>query len=124
MINSCKKDSDSSAIYAKWNLVNDSIASSIGPSSHNSNYIGKSDDYYYFKTNDTLYIKEDQLYETLHYEILSNNKIIIDSISIWQNNKFLPSNITTLTDHALSIHIYNTLLTPWGTYERFINLSR
>lgn len=119
----CSKDNTVS-IAGNWNLINDSVHSSVGIEVFANNYKGLNSDYFYFNNDGRLYIKEDTLYDTLHYQILSNNRIIIDSISLSENGTFVPSNITTLTSHKASIEVTMDLPNPGGTYARFINLTR
>ena len=112
---SCSKDSGTT-IKGNWNLVNDSVYSNIGIEVYNHNYIGLSNDYFYFNNDGKLYFKEGNLYDTLNYQILSNNRIIIDSISIPDNGEYVPSTISLLTSHNATIQIAPVNTNPGGTY--------
>ena len=122
--NSCKKTS-AVTLYGKWNIVNDSIASSIGIAYYHQNYIGTLHDYFDFRTNDTLYIKENELYDTVPYEFPDGNKIILQHMGIMDNGTTLPSDILQLTTHNAIIDINsNVFNNPAGVYRRTISLSR
>jgi len=122
-LTNCKKDNTAS-IIGNWSLINDSVYSNIGIYTTTHNYKGLNSDYFYFNNDGHLYIKEDRLFDTLNYRLLSNNRIIIDSISILENGEYLPSNITTLTAHNASLEVVPDHLNPGGTYARYINLRR
>jgi hypothetical protein len=49
------------SIVGEWNLVNDSLGWGVGPNVTNSNYVGKSGDYFDFRTNNKVYIKKEQI---------------------------------------------------------------
>ena len=123
MATMCKKDSAIS-IVSNWSLINDSINSNFGGATHDSNYKGLNSDYFNFSTDGKLYIREGNLYDTSNYQVLSGNKIIIDSISATDNGEYVPSTISVLTPTKATIIVTNAVLNPGGGYERIINLSR
>ena len=122
-LTNCKKD-DTASIVGNWSLINDSVYSNVGIYSTAHNYKGLNSDYFYFSDDGWLYVKEDSLFDTLNYRLLSNNRIIIDSISIVENGEYMPSNITTLTAHKASLAMVPGVQNPGGIYARYINLRR
>src|SRR5450432_412178 len=115
---SCKKD-QTGVITGKWNLVNDSVVSGTGPQIGIKNYIGVSGDYFDFRTNGYLYIKEGAKLDTLSYNVSFGNKILISSFG-WSGST---SDITNLAAHNATIHAPN-IINPGGYYERFVYLER
>ena len=120
----CKKDS-TTTIVTDWNLVNDSINSSIGIAWQHSNYKGMNSDFFNFSANGKLYFKEGTTYDSCNYNVLDGNKIILESFSLKENGAFVPSTISVLTATTATIIISTDgMQNPGGSYERIINLSR
>ena len=125
---SCKKSSlsanDTQAIILKkWNLLNDSTFIGVGLNNHPVNYTGQPGDYFDFKTDGYLYIKEGQLLDTLSYTLTSDTTILIASFGIIFNSVPEIVHITNLGTHRVTI---NTpfILTPGGIFGRKVNLTR
>jgi hypothetical protein len=115
---SCKKDA-SVSIAGKWNVINDSITSGIGPGIQDQNYIGLQDDYFDFRADGNVYTREGTQLDTLSYAIYPGNKITIASFG-WSGTM---SDILKLTSHYATIHAPNNN-NPGGYYERTLNLVR
>ena len=74
---SCQKKDTAPSIVGKWLIINDSTTitgKDSFPSSH-SNYIGTADDYYDFRNNGELYVKEANYMDTMAYEVTGNNQV-------------------------------------------------
>ncbi len=115
------------SITGKWNIVNDSLVSGIGSSSYSyENYVGSAGDYFDFRSDGYVYLKEGSLLDTLSYQLQDSNKIIIESFGFVINGVATTSDITVLTAHNFSIRTNNdSFVNPAGAvYRRFLNLSR
>ena len=102
---SCKKSGDTGQVtlIAKWHLVNDSTAygGALAAPLTKTNYIGLPDDYFDFRADGKLYIKEGAKYDTLAY----NNTAAGDSVIINNfNYNNYPSVIKPLTSHNATIY--------------------
>ncbi len=91
---SCKKNSPADGINAgrinatitgKWNILSDSTFSGIGMNNRAVNYTGKTGDYFDFRTDGNLYIKESTIFDTLAYSVSSDTTISIVSFGIVLN---------------------------------------
>ncbi|MGZ3874728.1 MAG: hypothetical protein ACXVJD_17545 [Mucilaginibacter sp.] len=125
-LHSCKKDGDKISpltIEGKWNMVSDSTFTGVGYSNHPVNYTGRAGDYFDFRTNGYLYTKEAGISDTLSYQLISDNKIIIASFGVTLNGVPEVSNITTFDAHHLTIDA-PAVLTPGGQFGRKITLRR
>ena len=115
---SCKKDQDG-VIAGKWSLVNDSVIVGVGPHIGTKNYIGVAGDYFDFRTDGNVYVKEGAKLDTLSYKIIFAKRILISPFG-WGG---ATSDITKLTAHNATIHAPN-IISPGGYDERFVNLTR
>ena len=119
---SCKKSSDVSpvALVAKWNLVNDStvFGGPLAAPLTNKNYVGVPGDYFDFRANGKVYIKEGTKYDTLAYNMATGDSVIINNFNY--NN--YPSVIKPLTSHNASI--YSTFSVFEIYYFRVVNLKK
>ena len=79
---SCKNSGVNPAggITGKWNIKVDSTTSGIGPIESTQAYIGQSGDYYDFRSNNKLYIKEGNSLDTFAYKIVADNKLTISIV--------------------------------------------
>lgn len=75
---SCSKTSNHTAdVMGKWSVINDStrfIGRDTFPSYH-YNYVGQPSDYYDFRSNGMMYVKEGGLLDTMAYEVLSSGQV-------------------------------------------------
>src|SRR5476649_2744188 len=82
---SCKKSGESGPVtlVAKWNLVNDSTASggALASPLTKTNYVGVPGDYFDFRADGKLYIKEGAKYDTLTYNTTSGDSVIINNFN-------------------------------------------
>jgi hypothetical protein len=73
----CQKKEAAPSILGKWLILNDSTkitGRDSFPSSH-SNFIGTASDYYDFRSDGKLYVKEDDYLDTMAYEVTGNNQV-------------------------------------------------
>jgi hypothetical protein len=69
-------------LVAKWQIVNDSMIYHNTPEGSTTNYRGKPGDYFDFRTDGKLYIKETDTYDTLTYKMLTDTTAIIENFGI------------------------------------------
>ncbi|MGI4749538.1 MAG: hypothetical protein ACRYFB_02795 [Janthinobacterium lividum] len=124
-LTSCKKDvADINAtILGKWNVLNDSIFEGVGISNHPANYTGKTGDYFDFRNDGKLYIKEGLKLDTSTYQLTSDTTILIPAFGITLNGVTEASHITNLTTHYAAVTA-PTVATPGGLFGRKVDLSR
>jgi len=119
---SCKKSGDSGPVtlVAKWSLVNDSTAhgGALASPLTKTNYVGVPGDYFDFRANGKLYIKEGSKYDTLTYNMTSGDSVIINTFNY--NN--YPSVIKPLTTNSATI--YSTFMVFEIYYFRIVNLKK
>ena len=125
---SCKKSSlctnDTHAtIVKKWNILNDSTFIGVGVNNHRVNYAGQAGDYFDFRTDGYVYIKEGSILDTLSYRLTSDTTILIASFGIILNGIPEISRITNLTTHGVTINA-PMVVTPGGLFGRKVNLTR
>jgi len=119
---SCKKSGDSGPVtlIAKWSLINDSTAygGALASPLTQKNYVGVPGDYFDFRADGKLYIKEGSKYDTLAYNKASGDSVIINAFNY--NNT--PSVIKPIT--ANSATIYSTFMVFEIYNFRIVNLKR
>jgi len=120
---SCKKIGATTPItlVARWDLLNDSSASLVygGVVKANNNYIGVPGDYFDFRADGKVYIKEGAKYDTLTYHMVAPDSVSINTFNV--NN--YPDVIDPFTTHSASIHSSNFPFF-WVTDFRMVNLKR
>jgi len=123
---SCKKDSNVAVgIPGKWNLVNDSLYSVPLPLTFKPVYItGVAGDYFDFRNDYKVYIKEGTKLDTLPYVLTSASTIQISSFGTLNN--VTPDSKFVMTANSLTITTSPgaTFITPAGIYYRVVHLSR
>jgi hypothetical protein len=121
---SCKKSGDAGPVtlVAKWSLVNDSTAfgGALASPLIKKNYVGVPGDYFDFRADGKLYIKEGAKYDTLAYNMnmTAGDSVIINNFNY--NN--YPSVIKPITAHNASI--YSTFMVFEIYYFRKVNLKK
>lgn len=118
-----KEDHLNPTIFGKWNIVTDSGYSGVGLSNHAVNYSGKPGDYFDFRTDGFLYIKEGAGTETLSYTTTSATTMQISSFGIILNGVPQETQVTNLSAHTATLDA-PTLFTSGGAFGRKVNLSR
>lgn len=85
-------------LLGKWSLVKDSTSSSfIGPAVNITEYTGTADDYYDFKADGKVYIKENGVYSTMAYTMATDTSAFLGDVNF-------PSVINPLTSHSATIN--------------------
>ena len=125
---SCSKqyvsnNSAANAIIGKWNLISDSGYTGVGIGNHLVGYIGQPGDYFDFRTNQNVYIKEGTNYDTLGYKIVFDSTIIIADFNLILNGVQDTSKIVNLTPESVTI-VAPVFYTPGGAFGRTVNLGR
>ncbi len=125
VIFSCKKGSDVSitnSLMGKWNIKVDSLDYGIGPVQKTKIYIGIQNDYYDFRNDNKLYIKEGNQLDTFNYKVISQNKLEITT----SNPNSIPQDlfIDNMNSSSADITITETLLNPGGNDVRWVSLRR
>jgi|SRR6185312_5162630 hypothetical protein len=121
---SCKKSSanPTGEIAGKWNIKVDSTASGVGPVQSMNVYVGSSDDYFDFRSDNKLYIKEGATLQTFDYKQVAGNKITISmpgSADIYQN-----CFIDAITPNSATINFFPKLINPGGNTTKVVYLTR
>jgi hypothetical protein len=121
--NNSLNDGNSIGPVSKWQIVNDSIANSmVRTFALTSNYVGVAGDYFDFRTDGFCYTKEGSTYDTLAYQLVSPQSIILQKFGLIINGVTEASNFTQNSNTA-SITTQN-MLTPGGTFFRVVNLKK
>jgi hypothetical protein len=126
IITSCKKElqSNGTTISGKWNVLTDSSFAGVGAGNHAVNYTGQPGDFFDFKSDGYLYIKEGSNTNKLSYTITSDTTIVIDSFGGVTLNGVSNTNfITNLTAHSVTITA-PFFATPGGVFGRKVSLAR
>jgi len=123
ILNACEK-SGSDVIAGRWHVINDSSIIT-GPSISYDVFDGSDDDYFNFSSNGSLYIKENSIYDTVNYQIISPDTLLLPGIGFSINGITEPS-IFTIKDRRLRIVVNppGNVITPGHQYQRIINLKR
>jgi hypothetical protein len=125
---SCSKQSVSinstaATIMGKWNLISDSGYTGVGTGNHLVGYIGQPGDYFDFRTDQNVYIKEGSSYDTIGYKIVTDSTIIIADFGLILNGVQDTSKIVNLTPDRVTI-VSPVLYTPGGAFGRTVHLTR
>jgi len=131
----CKKSNSSTelmhshpaiaSIAGKWSVIKDSSFSAIGASPGNvQEYIGQPDDYWDFRTDARVYIKEGAKLDTLEYKLLSDSTIDIHAFGWILNGATPTSTIQPLTFTNAVIYSARDIFLPGGVYFRTLFLKR
>jgi hypothetical protein len=117
------KNSTAATIMGKWNLISDSVFTGVGPGNHLVGYIGLPGDYFDFRTDQNVYIKEGSSYDTLGYKIVTDSTIIIADFGLILNGVQDTSKIVNLTPDSVTI-VTPVFDTPGGAFGRMVHLGR
>ena len=137
---SCKKDF-SNSIVGKWSIVKDSTFLAGVPPFFNAGpgraYIGVEGDYYDFRPDGNLYIKEDTYSDTLTYNVSSGNQLnliyssyntVSDSLGniISQTHPTKSYTLVTLsaTNLTMSSNLTSNILTPVGYLANRLEMKK
>ncbi len=116
------------AIQGKWTLKLDSIAQGVsGPSpQYSSDYAGTAADYFDFRSDNKLYIKEGAHLDTFNYTVNSLNNISISPTNAAENGltSSLNGTINPLNNNSASIHFVPSMISFGLYYSRTVNLTK
>lgn len=122
LLMTCKKAAQPVTLVHKWNVLSDSTDNLF--SGNRRYYTGQTGDYFDFRTDNKIYLKEGSLLDTMSYSINADGTAEI-------YYKYFPSSLTgqaTDTKVQLSANnatlLSNSGLTPEGAYGRGVRLSR
>ena len=107
----------------KWNVVSDEGFTGIGQNNQPVYYTGQPGDYFDFKENGRLYIKESARTDTAAYLLTSDTTIQITGVGLVLNGVQAVSVIENLSSHTVTLRAA-TVLTPGGAFGRTIKLAR
>lgn len=118
---SCSKNSPNVSVSVAtvagiWSVVNDSGFAGVGLNNHAVDYAGRIGDYFDFRADGNIYVKEGPVSDTLQYTITSGSTMQISFFSG-------VSHITNLTNHILTIDTY-FFYSPGGSFGRKVQLRR
>jgi hypothetical protein len=103
----CKKDNEDSSLQHKWGVVNTHFKDVFnGQTTFEDNYTGVSADYVDFRADNLVYTYIDGLYDTTSYQILANNKVMIDT-ETFDIQSLTSSNATLYEKTAASAATYS-----------------
>jgi hypothetical protein len=119
----CDPGMFSATIKGKWGIKNDSVVSGVGPNVTGTNYIGTDADYFDFRDDNNVYIKEGARLDTSAYQLVTDSTIIINKFGISFNGVPETSRITALTSTSATIFT-PFLVNPGAYYLRTVNLKR
>ncbi|MFI5160438.1 MAG: hypothetical protein ACHQHN_04135 [Sphingobacteriales bacterium] len=116
------------SIQGKWSLMNDEVAQGVSaPSSlYSTNYTGTSADYFDFRSDNKLYIKEGAKLDTFSYQLSADNNIYISSpeTAVYGIASSLNGVIKPLSGSSATIQ-FTPANAVWGAYyQRTVNLTR
>jgi hypothetical protein len=118
-------------ITGKWSLVTDSTFEGVGTANHPVDYTGEGSDYFIFNTDGSVHTKEGNVPDTLVYQLLSNDRMVISQFGLAVNgvtDTCTVSGLTAANGLGLSVQfIYiesPRFLTPGGAFWRKVTLRR
>jgi len=111
------------SVVGKWNLVADSTLAGVGAQASYTIRMGTTDDYWDFRDDGKVYIKEGNKLDTAGYTRYGTNEISIERFGWIFNNQQTHSTIRELTAHSLIIHSAD-ILPPGGVNVRTVYLKR
>jgi hypothetical protein len=119
----CSKNNDAATIKGKWSVVSDSIAVDFPQSKHET-YKGAPGDYFDFRNDGKVYVKEAAVFDTLNYALISDHSIKIQGFGWNLNGVQTPSTIKHTSPNSINITTEPGVITPEGPRFRSVNLVR
>ncbi len=107
--------SPSPSVLGKWTVLSDNQYTGVGLNNHQVTFTGQSGDYFDFRTNGKVYIKEGSSFDTLSYKLLSDTTVSITSFGSFY--------IRHLTVHNATL-FSPLVITPGGAFGRTVGLNR
>ena len=124
LISSCDKDDEISTAEAlerlqkTWKIDSISTVFFSSPTSATVTYKGDSTDYYDFRSDGKLYTQVNNTKDTLLYNLLNNNTLVVN------NNGVIDSGKLTILNSSKLVGVTRTKLNATDYYEVTANLSR
>lgn len=110
-------------IQTNWTLVSDSSYNGIGITYYRTGHAGLASDYWDFRKDGHVYLKEGTKMDTLAYTLNSPTTITISHFGVTINGVGVASTIKTLTAHEAVIQS-QILIPPGGPNYRVLHLKR
>ncbi|HVV55239.1 MAG TPA: hypothetical protein VHC47_07945 [Mucilaginibacter sp.] len=111
-------------IEGRWLIKKDSVTSTIGPYAHGTNYVGTAADYFDFRPDNKLYIKEGTERDTFVYTITSDTTMTFGGVGVNLNMIPLRAFMSSFTASRVTLNIVPTLWNPGGNTTRLTILTR
>ncbi len=127
---SCKKTGVQGpvSIQGKWSLKLDSIAQGVsGPSpEYSSKHIGTAADYFDFRSDNKLYIKEGAKLDTFSYQLSTDSNVYISATNPAEDGLTSSLNglIKPISNNSARIHFAPALISFGLYYSRTVNLTK
>jgi len=112
-----------SLLIGKWNVVSDTTYAGVNTGTNPVVYKGQPGDYFDFRTDGFVYIKEGAMLDTLSFNVISGRQIGITSFMSILNDQSATCQLAGVTGDSLSI-ISPLLTPPGGPQQRMVSLSR
>jgi hypothetical protein len=111
------------SVAGQWNVVADTIYSGVNTGADPAIYVGQAGDYFDFRTNGYLYIKEGASLDTLSYNMFSPGRVAI--VAFFPKNVSAPDTCQVKGYTEQNIEILTSLgEIPAGPQQRKVALSR
>ncbi len=118
---SCKKGV-ATGLVGRWSIITDSGFEGVGVNNHEVIYTGRPGDYFDFRSDGLLYIREGAALDTLPYKLLSDSTLSIQSFGIILNGVPETDSISLTSSTArISAPVE---ITPGGQFGRTVDLFR
>jgi len=128
---SCTKTADvqtAVSLQGKWSLKLDSIAEGVSTPSpqYSTKYVGTTADYFDFRSDNKLYIKEGAHLDTFSYQLSTDSNLYISSpeTSVYGIASSLNGLIKSGNSNDATIHFTPAVVSYGAYYSRTVNLTR
>jgi hypothetical protein len=121
---SCQKSgvNTTTSLLGKWNVKSDTLDYGIGPQQQTKIYLGVAGDYFDFRADHKLYIKEGTLLDTLTYKVISATKLQVTPTGAKDGT--LNLFIDNITSTSANINFFPILINPGGNDDRWVSLEK
>jgi hypothetical protein len=119
----CGANPTALSVAGQWNIVADTIYSGVNTGANPAIYVGQSGDYFDFRTDGYVYIKEGASLDTLSYNMFSPGRVAI--VAFFPKNLSMPDTCQVKGYTEQNIEIVSSLgEIPAGPQQRKVALSR
>jgi hypothetical protein len=118
------------SIQGKWSLKIDSVAEAVtGPTPitrYGTKYVGTAADYFDFRSDNKLYIKEGAHLDTFNYQLSTDSNVFISSPNTTEFGiaSSLNGFIKPISGNSATIHFTLAVVSFGAYYLRTVNLTR